>query len=104
MTKIWLGVIAVTIANAVIKASGPLALGRRRLPPVAVKITTLLAPVLLAALVVTDLGGPGWRSLDATQVAGVAVAAAGGLARIPMLVALACGIVVTAGLRLWLGS
>jgi branched-subunit amino acid transport protein len=101
--KIWLSVLAVTLANVLLKASGPLTLGKRRLPPVAVKITTLLAPVLLAGLVVTDLAGPRWSHLDWTQTAGVGAALLAGLARAPILLAVASGIVVTAGLRWLLG-
>jgi branched-subunit amino acid transport protein len=103
MTKLWLSVLAVTVANVVLKASGPLVLGQRRLPPMAVRITTLLAPVLLAGLVVTDLAGPGWSHVDRAQLAGVAAAALVGLTRAPLLLAVACGIVVCALLR-WLGA
>ena len=99
--KLWISALAVTTANALLKASGPLALGQHRLPAAAVKVTTLLTPVLLAGLVVTDLAGPRWHELDWTQTAGVGAALLAGLARAPILLAVACGIAATAALR-WL--
>lgn len=102
--RIWLSVLAVTLANAVIKASGPLALGRRPLPAVAVKVTGLTAPVLLAGLIVTHLGDEGWDGLDWTQVAGVGAAGLARLAKTPMLLALALGIGLTAVLRSQIGA
>lgn len=99
--RIWISALAVTLANSLLKASGPFVLGHHRLPTVAVKVTTLLAPVLLAGLVVTDLAGPAWRELDWTRTAGVAAALLTGLLRAPILLAVACAIVVTAVLR-WL--
>ncbi len=102
--RLWMSALLVTLANVLLKASGPLVLGRRRLPAVAVKLTTLLAPVLLAALVVTDLAGPRWRDLDGAQTAGVGAALLAGLARAPILLAVACGIGVTALLRWLLGA
>ena len=97
--RIWLSVVAVTLANWLIKASGPLALGDRPLPDWAVKVTGLTAPVLLAGLVVTDLGGAGWTALDLTELAGVGVAVAARLLKVPFLLAVGLGIVTTALLR-----
>ncbi|QNE20414.1 hypothetical protein F1D05_24025 [Kribbella qitaiheensis] len=56
--------------------------------------------VLLAGLIVTQLGGPGWHEVDWTKLAGVGAAGGLCLAKVPMLVAVADGIVVTALLRL----
>lgn len=98
-----LSVLVVSLANSVLKASGPLALGQRPLPAAAVKVTGLTAPVLLAGLIITDLGGRGWDQLEWTQLAGVGVAGVARLARTPMLLALGFGIAVTAVLRWQLG-
>ena len=99
--KLWLAVLAVTVANWLLKASGPLVLGRRRLPRAARNVVGLVAPVLLAGLIVIELAGPGWDGLDWRQIAGVAAA---GLSRVmlrlPMLAAVLLGAAVTAGLRL----
>lgn len=102
--RIWLSIVVVSVANVLMKASAPLAIGARPLPGVAVRVTALTAPVLLAALIVTDLGGEGWGELDGTQVAGVATAGAARLAQAPMLLAVLGGIAATASLRLLLGS
>jgi branched-subunit amino acid transport protein len=101
--RFWLSALAVTVATWVMKASGPLALGDRQLPPTAVKVTTLLAPVLLAGLIVVDLGGAGWSEFDWKQVVGVGVAGLARMLKAPMLVAVLCGIATTALLRLLLG-
>ena len=100
MTRIWLSVVAVTLANWLLKASGPLVLGKRTLPPVAREIIGLVAPVLLAALIVVELAGPDWQGLDVPQLAGVGVAGAAWTLRAPLLVAVVLGTLATAGLRL----
>jgi branched-subunit amino acid transport protein len=101
--RLWLSVLAVTIATWAMKASGPLALGERELPSIALKVTTLLAPVLLAGLIVSDLGGARWSDLDWLQVLGVGAAGLARALKAPMLLAVLCGIATTALLRLLLG-
>jgi branched-subunit amino acid transport protein len=100
--ELWLSVLAVTAATWALKASGPLALGDRQLPRTAIKITTLMAPVLLAGLIVVDLGGAGWKDLDWAQVLGVSAAGLARTLKAPMLLAVVCGIAATALLRLLL--
>ena len=95
--KLWLCVLAVSAANWLMKAAGPLVLGKRDLPPALVRITQLTAPALLAGLIVTDLGG---RTIDWTQLVGVAVAGVLNLLRVPILPAAAAGVVATALARL----
>ena len=75
MTWIMIAVVgAVTIA---FKASGPVLLGRRQLPPRALALVEVLAPAMLAALVVTQtVGGDREVVLD-ERLAGVV---AGGVA------------------------
>jgi branched-subunit amino acid transport protein len=96
----WFSVLVLTVISWLMKASAPLLIGGRKLPPAVVRMTALTAPVLLAGLIVTDLGGPGWREVDWTQLAGVGVAGGLCLAKLPMLVAVAGGIIVTALVRL----
>jgi branched-subunit amino acid transport protein len=98
--RLWLSVLTVVIANWAMKASGPLALGDRRLPPAVGRVTSLMAPVLLAGLIVIELGGAGWDDLNWQQVTGVGVAGLARVLKAPMLLAVGCGIVVTALLRL----
>ena len=96
MTRLWLSILAVTVANWLLKAGGPLVLGSRTLPAAARHVVALLAPVLLAALVVVDLAGPDWQ-----QVLGVAVAGVAWAFRAPMLAAVLLGALATALVRLF---
>jgi branched-subunit amino acid transport protein len=96
---LWLSVFAVTAANWVMKASGPLALGERRLPPRAVNVISLMASALLAGLIITNLGGAGWSDLDWQQVLGVSTAGLARALKAPMLLAVGCGMAATALLR-----
>ena len=58
------------------------------------------APFLLVgAPSLTDLGGAGWTALDLTELAGVGVAVAARLLKVPFLLAVGLGIVTTALLR-----
>ena len=91
------GLAAGTIA---IKAAGPVALGGRPLPRPVSAVVALLAPALLAGLVVVETFGAasGGLTVDA-RAAGLA-AAAGALAlRAPMLLVLVIAAAVTAGVR-----
>ncbi len=98
MTDVWLTIGALTVATAAIRASGPVLLGGRELPPAVQGVIGLIAPALLAALVVVQtFGAPegGALELDA-RIAGVA-AAAGALALgATMLPVVAIAAVVTA--------
>ncbi|WP_327635952.1 AzlD domain-containing protein [Kribbella sp. NBC_00482] len=95
--KLYLCVLIVSVSNWLMKAAGPLVLGKRDLPPALVRVTQLTAPALLAGLIVTDLGG---RTLDWTQLIGVGVAGVLHLVRVPMVVAAAAGVATTALVRL----
>jgi branched-subunit amino acid transport protein len=97
--RLWLAILAVTMANWLLKAAGPLILGKRNLPPVARDVVSLMAPVLLAGLIVVELAGPGWAGITRTQVAGVAIGGAARALRAPMLVAVVVGSLATAALR-----
>ena len=99
MTMLWITIVAVALASAAIKAAGPVLVGGRELPPRAVAVVALLAPALLAALVVTEtFGEDGHLVLDERAV-GVAVAAAALALRAPMLLAIALAAATTALVR-----
>jgi uncharacterized membrane protein len=99
MTTLWVTILAVALASAAIKAAGPVLVGGRELPPRAVAVIALLAPALLAALVVTEtFGEDGHLVLDERAV-GVAVAAVALALRAPMLLAIALAAVTTALVR-----
>ncbi len=97
--RLWLSILAVTVANWLLKASGPLVLGDRQLKPVARRVVALMAPVLLAGLIVVELAGPEWDGLDRAQIFGVAVAGGAWALRAPMLVAVLIGAAAAAGVR-----
>jgi branched-subunit amino acid transport protein len=98
--SVWITVGGLCLATAVIKAFGPLAFGGRSLPPVLARIIPLLAPALLAALVMTETFGGNHGSLviDA-RVGGVAVAAVAILRRAPLAVVVVLAAATTAALR-----
>lgn len=98
--RLWLAILAVSAANWVLKATGPLVLGDRQLPAVARRVVALMAPVLLAGLIVVELVGPDWDGLDGPQLLGVGVAGTAFLLRAPMLVAVLLGAAAAAGVRL----
>ena len=93
MNAVWTVVAAVGAATMAIKATGPVFLAGRDLPPRLVALVGLLAPALLAALVVTSTEG------DAKRVLGVAAAAVAVLFRAPLLVVVVVAAVVSAGAR-----
>jgi branched-subunit amino acid transport protein len=77
VTKAWTVVIVLTVVTVAIKGAGPAAVGGRELPRALMRVIALLAPALLAALIVVETFGGEGRSLalDA-RAAGLAVAAA----------------------------
>ncbi len=99
MTTIWVCIAVTALISFLIKAAGPAVLGGRPLPEPARLVVALLAPVVLVALVLTDVAGPRWESLDGTVVAGVGAAGAARLLRAPILAAVLMGVAVTAALR-----
>jgi branched-subunit amino acid transport protein len=87
------------LITAAIKAAGPIALGGRELPRRFTSVVILLAPALLAALIVTQAFADGDRLTIDTDTAGVA---AGGLVAWRTGSIIGCVIVaaaVTAALR-----
>lgn len=101
MSEAWITIVLLALGTAAIKAAGPLAVGGRDLGPRVVSIIELLAPALLAGLVIVETVG-GDRAFDIDpRIAGVAVAGCLLLARPrATLVAITLAAVVTALLRL----
>ena len=96
MTTLWVTIITVALANAAIKAAGPLLVGGRDLPPRVVAVIALLAPALLAALVVTETFGEDRHLVLDERAIGVAVAGLMLALRAPVLLAVALAAVATA--------
>lgn len=87
MSAVWIVVVAVGAATVLLKASGPVLLGGRALPPSIARVVGLLAPALLAALVVTQVVGAGSREVVAdARLVGLAAAAVALALRAPLLV------------------
>jgi branched-subunit amino acid transport protein len=100
MADVWLTIAALAVTTATIRASGPLAIGDRRIPERFNGVIDLLGPALLTALIVTEtLGGD--RSIEVSaSLAGVC--AAGVLLlrhRWALVTAIAIAALVTALLR-----
>jgi uncharacterized membrane protein len=93
MNDVWTVVAVVGAATVALKATGPFLLAGRELPPRLGALVGLLAPALLAALVVTSTWG------DAKRALGVAVAAVAILLRAPLLVVIVLAAVVAAAAR-----
>ena len=96
----WVVIAAVGAATILFKASGPLLLGGRQLPPRVAAVVDVLAPAMLAALVVTQtVGGDREIVLD-ERLVGVA---AGGVAvwlRAPLLAVMVVAAAAAALVRL----
>jgi branched chain amino acid efflux pump len=96
VTTVWISIAAVSVANAAIKAAGPVLVGSRELPERARAVIALLAPALLTALVVNEVFGEGGDlTIDASAV-GMLVAAAVLAVRGPMLLAVVLAATATA--------
>ena len=102
MNDAWAVIAALAIGTFVIKAAGPAVLGQRPLPPRMTGVIALLAPAMLAGLVIFEAFGaaqPHHVVLDARAV-GLAVAVGGRLLRLPLLVILVLAAAATALVRL----
>jgi branched chain amino acid efflux pump len=95
VTVVWITIVAVAFANAAIRAFGPILVGGRELPQSANAVIALLAPALLAALVVTQTFGEDGQLVLDQKAIGVAVAAVALALRVPVLLAVALAVVVT---------
>jgi branched-subunit amino acid transport protein len=100
MSPVWVTVLALVVTTALIRASGPVILGGREFPPRLLGVVALLAPALLAALVMTETfrGEGSSLSLD-ERALGVAGAGAVLALRGSVLVAMGVAMALTAGAR-----
>jgi branched-subunit amino acid transport protein len=97
---IWLLVAVVGAVTIAFKASGPVLLGGRTLPPRGADVVEVLAPAMLAALVVTQtVGGDEELVLD-ERLLGVAAGAVAIVLRAPLVVVMTVAAVTAALVRL----
>jgi hypothetical protein len=100
MTTVWILVAALFAGTVALKAVGPVTFGGRRLSGRTAAVIGLVAPALLAALVVYETlasGGAG-IAVDA-RVAGLAAAAVALALERPMLVVVLAAAATTAAVR-----
>ena len=96
----WVVIAVVGAATILFKASGPVLLGNRELPPRVASVVELLAPAMLAALVVTQTVGGDREVVVDERLAGVAVGALAIALRAPLVVVMAVAGATAAVLRL----
>jgi branched-subunit amino acid transport protein len=100
MSAVWWSVLLVGAGTLLLKAAGPVLLGGRTLPPSLGGMLDLIAPAVLAALVVTQLVGGDRELILDERLAGIAAAGVALALRAPILVVVAVAAVTTALLRL----
>jgi hypothetical protein len=96
VTAVWVTIGALALGTAALKLVGPLVLGGRSLPPVAMNIVELLTAALLAALVVVETFGDGRSLVLDERLPGVVFAAIALRFRAPVVVAVLGAAVVAA--------
>jgi branched-subunit amino acid transport protein len=102
MSEVWLVVVTVGGATMAMKALGPVLLGGRDLPHRVMAAVRLLAPAVLAALVVVQaVGGDREIVLD-ERLVGLGAATVALVLRAPLVVVVIAAAAVTAILRLLL--
>ena len=101
MTDVWLVVALTGVATVLIKATGPVLLGGRELPPRLLGAVELLAPAVLSALVVTQVFADGRELVLDSRLVGLAAGAAAVAARAPLIVTVVAAAATTALVRLF---
>jgi branched chain amino acid efflux pump len=100
LSSTWLVVAIVGAGTIACKAAGPVLLGGRSLPPQLAGIVDMLAPALLAALVVTQAVGADRKLVFDERLLGLAAAVVAIRLRAPLLVIIVAAAGVTALARL----
>lgn len=96
----WLVIALVGAVTIAFKASGPVLLGRRTLPVPVVSVVDVLAPAMLAALVVTQTVGGDRALVVDERLAGVAAGAVAVVLRAPLLLVMTVAAATAAAIRL----
>jgi uncharacterized membrane protein len=99
VTTLWVAIVAVALASAAIKAAGRVLVGGRELHARATAVIALLAPALLAALVISETFGEDRHLVLDERAVGVAVAVIALALRAPVLLAVALAAATTALVR-----
>jgi branched-subunit amino acid transport protein len=99
VTTTWLVVLGASAGTIVLKGLAPGALGGRALPPRLTAVMALLAPTLLAALIVTNTFASGRHLTLDPRAAGLAAAVGAIALRAPVLVVIVVAAATAALLR-----
>jgi branched-subunit amino acid transport protein len=102
VSVVWWVVLGLIVVCSGTRMVGPAVLGDRELPAPARRVVMMLAPALLAGLVVTQVAGERWNGLEAGLIVGVAAAGVARLLRVPGIGAVAIGVAVAAAVRAFL--
>jgi branched-subunit amino acid transport protein len=95
----WAAVVVVGIGTAVLKAVGPVGVAHRQLPRALDDLLELIAPAILAALVVVETFASGRSLVVDARLAGALAGLACVLARAPLWLVVVCGALATAAVR-----
>lgn len=96
MTSVWITIAALAAGTFAAKIAGPLTVGEHVPDGRGLRVTRLVAPAILAGLVVYEtFTADGGFAIDA-RLAGLAAAAAGLAARLPMIVVVLLAAAATA--------
>ena len=97
MSAVWTAIVALCVATASMKAIGPVSFGGRKLSGRAASVIALVAPALLASLVVYETLNSGGRGIEVdARVVGLAAASAALALKRSMLTVVAVAAVATA--------
>ena len=97
--EVWVLIVGLAALTMAVKALGPVLLGGRTLPPSFTRVVVLMAPTLLADLVVTSVLASGRSWSVGAHTVGVAVAAVMLWRRCSLVLCVLVAVLVTAGLR-----
>jgi hypothetical protein len=100
MTEVWITIGLLALGTVALRAAGPVAVGGALPSDRSQAVIKLLAPSLLASLVVyeTFIDAHGGITID-SRVIGVAAAAAALVAKLPLMAVIIIAAAVTAGAR-----
>ena len=99
MSDAWIAVLAVGVGTMLIKAIGPVGVADRELPPRLDRLLELVAPAILAALVVVETFASGRHLVADARLAGAGAGVICVLARAPFWLVVLCGALATAAVR-----
>jgi len=100
MSAPWAAVIAIGAGTFALKAVGPVAVSGRRLPDRVTELLEVVAPAILAALVVTETFASGRSLVIDARLVGAVVGVAAVLLRAPIWLVVVAGALATALVRL----